>query len=80
MHEWEYAVLVWDGEATGKQRDIIFSHRDAPSRLHGTLAALLRKLDDEGWEMVDGQAPSPSTRSWEAFPKYAAFKRKLAVA
>jgi hypothetical protein len=52
MQKWEYAWLEWAGEAKGAHRAVTFSHRDPWDKLGGTLPDLVRRLGDDGWELV----------------------------
>ena len=53
---WEYAVMVWDGEADNAYRIVRFSHRSAWSPIAGNeYMQTLRELGDEGFELVTHQ-------------------------
>lgn len=53
---WEYAILIWDGEARDDYRIVRFSHRNAWSPIGANeYMDTLRELGDEGFEMVTHQ-------------------------
>lgn len=75
--KWEYAMLSWWGANKGAHRELIFSHWPAMLKIDGSLADLLRRLGDDGWEMVNAHQPNPTTAVVLEHPIFAAFKRPL---
>ena len=53
---WEYAIMVWDGDAADAHRVVRFSHRSAWSPIGGNeYIQTLRELGDAGFELVAHQ-------------------------
>ncbi len=69
MQCWEYARFIWGGEDSRAPRRVGFTHADPWSVGADDYWVTLRRLGEEGWELVStdklpGDSQRPFTESW----------------
>ena len=80
MQRWEYARFIWGGEEARDPRRVGFTYGDPWSVGSDDFWATMRRLGDEGWELIStakiaGSSERPYTESWIMY-----FKRPAAEA
>jgi hypothetical protein len=62
--QWEYAEFFFQG-GVGKHRTVRFTHQEDWTKIGGDeLVATLRRLGEEGWEMVTHSTTGEGYSSW----------------
>ena len=65
MQKWEYAQINWEGAGMGKHRSVEFTHHESWTKVGGNeLFPLLRRLGEEGWELVAHTLDSRNWNTW----------------